>query len=127
MSDKNKLAQDRTQWAEDRTDWAEDRTILAAERTYAGWVRTGLTTMVVAIALQGVFGPAEPDWLPKAVATIFIFAALCIFVAGWAEAIINRRNFSTWDARCQPLWRLHLLTVVLCCGTVFTGVVLWLL
>ncbi|WP_091846631.1 YidH family protein [Palleronia pelagia] len=127
MSEKNQMARDRTQWAEDRTDWAEDRTVLAAERTYAGWVRTGLTTMVVAIALQGVFGPAEPTWLPKAVASVFIFAALCIFLAGWSEARINHDNFTTRDARCQPVWRLHLLTVVLCAGTVFTCVVLWLL
>ena len=42
--------------AENRTDWAEDRTILANERTFAGWMRTGMASLAVAIGLKAVFG-----------------------------------------------------------------------
>ncbi len=61
--------------AEDRTDLAEDRTILAVERTLSGWIRTGLATAAVAIGMQAVFGPFQPTWVPKAVATVFLLAA----------------------------------------------------
>lgn len=127
MNAQEKKAQARTDWAEDRTAWAEDRTILAAERTFAGWVRTGLTILVVAIALQGVFGPAEPTWLPKAVATMFIVAALLVFVAAWFEARVSHRNFTTHGCRVQPMWRVTMLSIILGAATVLTGVVLWLL
>ncbi|QFU09717.1 hypothetical protein PARPLA_00720 [Rhodobacteraceae bacterium THAF1] len=118
MSDKNKLAQD-------RTDWAEDRTRLAAERTYAGWVRTGLTTVVVALALQAVFSVYEPKWVPKAIASAFLLAALVIFVAGWDEARRACRDLDTHDATAQPTWRLSILSLLLAFGTVGIGVVLW--
>lgn len=120
MTPKQKMAQE-------RTDWAEDRTVLAAERTFAGWIRTGLTIIVVAIALQGVFGPAEPTWLPKGVASGFLAAALLVFAAAWSEARVSHRNFSTHDCRVQPMWRVNLLTALLVVATVLTGTVLWLL
>ena len=79
MSDKNDLA-------EDRTDWAEDRTILANERTFAGWMRTGMAAVAVAIGLRAVFGEFEPTWVAKAVASVFIFAALYVYLAAQASA-----------------------------------------
>ena len=65
MSDRNELA-------EDRTHWAEDRTSLANERTFAGWMRTGMAAIGVAIGLKAVFGAFEPTWMAKAVASIFL-------------------------------------------------------
>ena len=127
MGDKNDLAQERTDWAEDRTDWAEDRTRLAAERTYAGWVRTGLTTVVVALALQAVFGPFEPTWIPKLVATAFLISALIIFIAAWEEARRSCHSLRTWDSAAQPAWRIAVLSALMAAGTVAIGVVLWLL
>ncbi|SPJ25778.1 DUF202 domain-containing protein [Palleronia abyssalis] len=113
--------------ARERTDWAEDRTILAAERTYAGWVRTGLTAVVVAIGLQALFRLEEPAWLPRAVASVFLLGALLVFLAGWSEARISHRNFKTHGCRVQPFWRITLLTVILALGTMGTAAVLWLL
>ena len=69
MSSSNELAQD-------RTDWAEDRTIQANERTFAGWMRTGMGALGVAIALRAVFGEFDPTWAAKAVASIFILLAI---------------------------------------------------
>ena len=79
MSDKNDLAQD-------RTDWAEDRTILANERTFAGWMRTGMASVALALGLRAVFGSFEPTWVPKAVASGFILTAIMIFWAARQSA-----------------------------------------
>ncbi|SFG80760.1 putative membrane protein [Palleronia marisminoris] len=113
--------------AEERTDWAEDRTILAAERTFAGWLRTGLTIAALAIGLQALFRAAEPTWLPKAVATLFLITAVLVFAAAWSEARRSHRNFSTHGCRVQPTWRISLLSALLIAGTLGTGGVLWLL
>ena len=48
--------------ARDRTDLAEDRTILANERTFAGWMRTGLATIGIALGFQALFGRVDPTW-----------------------------------------------------------------
>ena len=52
-------AEAKTEWAEDRTDWAEDRTILANERTFAGWMRTGMAAIAIAVGLKAVFNDAD--------------------------------------------------------------------
>ncbi|MEY8838652.1 DUF202 domain-containing protein, partial [Cribrihabitans sp. XS_ASV171] len=43
---------DKTDMAESRTDWAEDRTLLANERTYAGWLRTGMAAVALALGTR---------------------------------------------------------------------------
>ncbi|MFC0199000.1 YidH family protein [Paracoccus rhizosphaerae] len=113
--------------AEDRTDYAEDRTFLAVERTFAGWIRTGLATSAVAIGLHAVFGPFQPEWIPKAVATVFLIAAEVIFLGAWLDTKASRRNLSNHSARPQPRMRLAFLIVLLSLGTVGTAAVLWLL
>ena len=120
MNPKHELAQE-------RTNWAEDRTILAAERTFAGWIRTGLTIVVVAIGLHALFRVAEPGWLPRTVATLFLVAAFFVFIAAWSEARVSHRNFTTHGCRVQPMWRITLLCALLATGTLGIGVVLWLL
>ncbi len=101
--------------------------MLAAERTFAGWVRTGLTIIVLAIGLQALFRAAEPTWLPKAIASLFLITAILIFAAAWREAIISHRNFTNHGCTVQPIWRVSLLCALLIVGTTGTGLVLWLL
>lgn len=72
--------------AKDRTDWAEDRTVLANERTFAGWMRTGLGSLGMAVALQAVFGATEPTWIAKLAALIFVFIAIVIFYIAWKSS-----------------------------------------
>ena len=93
MSDRNELA-------EDRTHWAEDRTSLANERTFAGWMRTGMAAIGVAIGLKAVFGAFEPTWMAKAVASIFL------------AAIKTPRYFL-------------IVAIVMALGALGTGVILW--
>ncbi|TDL76034.1 DUF202 domain-containing protein [Palleronia sediminis] len=127
MTDKDDLAQSRTDWAESRTDWAEDRTLLAAERTFAGWLRTGLTMIVVALGLQALFGPAEPSWLPKAVATGFLCAAAAAFWIGWRGAHRTRRNLDAHGCKAQSARSQTALTASLVLGVCAVAIVLWLL
>lgn len=80
--------------AETRTDLAEDRNIMAMERTFAGWLRTAFAAIGIGLAFRAVFGAMQPEWLPKAIATMFILAG------AWLA----------WDAQrrvCHTLARLE--------------------
>jgi putative membrane protein len=72
-------SQSKNDLAQDRTDWAEDRTVLANERTFAGWMRTGMASLAIAIGLQAVFGVTEPTWIAKSVASIFVILSIVVF------------------------------------------------
>lgn len=120
MTDKNDLAQD-------RTDWAEDRTLLANERTFAGWMRTGMAAVAVALGLRALFRPFEPEWIPKSVATIFIIVALTIFWAARQNAIKTQARMTEHDTASQSKTRVTLITSLLSLGAAATGVILWFL
>ena len=113
--------------AEDRTDWAEDCTILANERTFAGWMRTGMASLAVAIGLRAVFGDFEPTWAAKAVATVFIVAAIYIFWAAHDQATKTLKRLSDHHAEAQPNSRMRTLAIILSIASVAVGAVLWAL
>jgi len=127
MSDKNDLAKNRTDFAEARTDWAEDRTILANERTFAGWMRTGMASVAVAIGLRAVFGEFEPTWVAKAVASVFILAAIYVYWAAQASAAKTQRRLHDHQANAQPNGHMKVLATLLAVATGGVGVILWLL
>ncbi|WP_298429823.1 DUF202 domain-containing protein [uncultured Jannaschia sp.] len=120
-------ADTKTQWAEDRTDWAEDRTVLANERTFAGWMRTGMAAIAIAVGLKAVFNEAEPTWLPKGVATVFIGAALIIFYAAWRNSCKGQRRLDTHDTEEQSTGTFGLLAAIFSAGAVLVGGILWTL
>ncbi|MEM8654666.1 MAG: DUF202 domain-containing protein [Pseudomonadota bacterium] len=120
MSDKNELA-------EDRTDWAEDRTSLANERTFAGWMRTGMASVAVAIGLKAVFGATDPTWLAKSVASIFIVAALFIFWSARHQACASYERLSQQDAEVQGRTNFTIMAIAMSIGTTATGIILWLI
>jgi putative membrane protein len=117
----------KTDWAEWRTDWAEDRTVLANERTFAGWMRTGMAAIAIAVGLKAVFNEAEPSWLPKGVATIFIGAALIIFFSAWRNSKKGQDRLDTHDTEEQDSSTFGLLATIFSVGAVFTGAILWTL
>ncbi|MEL6585979.1 MAG: DUF202 domain-containing protein [Pseudomonadota bacterium] len=117
----------KTDWAKDRTDWAEDRTILANERTFAGWMRTGMAAIAIAVGLRAVFAAAEPTWIPKAVATLFLLAALGIFWAARRQACRAQTRLTTHDATAQPTRLFTVLAATFSLCAVATGAVLWTL
>lgn len=127
MNDKNTLAEDRTDWAEDRTDWAEDRTILANERTFAGWMRTGMAAIGVALGLKAVFGDFEPTWLAKAGATLFIVVAILIFWAARQSSCRTQNWMNDHAVERQSATRTTIIATILSIGAVLTGTILWYL
>ncbi|HBR36988.1 MAG TPA: DUF202 domain-containing protein [Sulfitobacter pontiacus] len=113
--------------AENRTDWAEDRTILANERTFAGWMRTGMASLAVAIGLKAVFGDFDPTWAAKAVATIFVVAAVYIFWAAHDAATKTLDRLNDHHANAQPNARMKTLAVIFSFASVAVGGILWML
>jgi putative membrane protein len=113
--------------AEERTNWAEDRTLLANERTFAGWIRTGMGSLALALGLQALFREAEPTWIAKAVATVFVVIGIVIFWSARLNAhdVIKRLDSHSAD----PVSGTHLswISAALTTGAVLVGVVLWIL
>lgn len=120
MTNKNDLA-------EDRTDWAEDRTILANERTFAAWIRTGMGSLAVALGLQALFRDFEPTWVAKAVASIFVFGAICIFWVAQRTASATQRRLDGHDTTAPSKRRMLFLSVLFSLAAFTVGVILWLL
>ena len=115
---------DKQALAEERTDWAEDRTALANERTFAGWMRTGMASVALAIGLRALFGPFEPTWLPKLVALVFIAIAIGIFWAARSQATKAQRRLDTHAAEAQSGRLFTILSLVFSAAAVATGFVL---
>lgn len=113
--------------ARERTDWAEDRTILANERTYAGWMRTGMASVALALGLRALFGPFEPTWLPKLVASVFIGTGIMIFYLAWRNCSGTQRDMSEHDTRSQSALRMGWIAATLALGAAATGIILWFL
>lgn len=118
MSDENEKA---TQ----RTEWAEDRTIMANERTFSSWMGTGLGCIGVAIGMQAVFGAFEPTWAAKAVATLFLAAAIAIFWSARRQACKTFARLNQRDVEATPTRGFTVLASVLSVCAVATGAVLW--
>ena len=121
------MSKDTTKLAETRTDWAEDRTLLANERTFAGWMRTGMACVALALGLRALFRPFEPDWIPKAVAEIFVLTAIVIFWAARQNAVKTQRRMDEHATESQGTRRMTILAGLLTLGAVSTGVILWFL
>ena len=116
-----------TAWAEDRTDWAEDRTLLANERTFAGWTRTGLATLALALGLSAVFRQTEPTYLAKAVAMVFVALAVGVFIGAFLEARCVVRRMNAHAVAPVSALRLAVMTAALVIAAVMVGGLLWLL
>jgi len=85
---------DTQQLATERTEMSEDRTIMANERTFAGWMRTGLATMGIALGFNALFGRLQPEWVPRAIATGFLMTAILIYISAYFRAakVFERLN-----------------------------------
>ncbi len=118
---------DSTELADTRTAWAEDRTVLANERTFAGWMRTGMACVALALGLKAVFKDTTYPMLAKSVAELFILASVMVF----GSAVINsrkaRQRMSDHDVKAQSQRHMTLLASILTVAAIATGVILWLL
>ena len=113
--------------AKDRTDFAEDRTLLAHERSFAGWVRTGMACVGIALGFTALFKSLEPVWVPKTIASAFLLIAVFVFVSAEHRACgILARLESHAVVTLKPV-RIRLLTGALIGATLaLTGAIWWL-
>ena len=113
--------------ADTRTAWAEDRTVLANERTFAGWMRTGMACIALALGLKAVFKDTDHLMLAKGVAEIFIVVAILIFWSSSQKSRQAQSRMKDHDVEAQPHNRMTWLATILTVGAFATGVILWLL
>ena len=107
--------EDRTELAGERTDFAEDRTILANERTFAGWMRTGLAAVGIGLGFNALFGKMEPVWLPKTIASLFIFSGVIIFYLAERSSCSVLKRLDAHSV--EPLQRMNLRLVASVLGS----------
>jgi putative membrane protein len=115
----------KTDWAEARTDWAEDRTVMANERTFAGWLRTGMAAIAVAVGLRAVFDEAALSWLAKSVATLFILGALLIFWSARRQACKAQVRLDSHAAEPQDSRTFTVMSILFSVCAVAVGAILW--
>ena len=113
--------------ADTRTAWAEDRTMLANERTFAGWMRTGMACIALALGLKAIFKDTDYPIVAKGVAEVFIIVAILIFWAAATKSRETQKRMTDHDVDAQSHQRMTILASVLTFGAVATGVILWLL
>ena len=118
---------DSTDLAAERTDWAEDRTVLANERTFAGWMRTGMAALAIAIGMHAVFGATEPTWLAKGTASLFVTIAIGIFAAAWRQSGTLLKRLDSHAAEPVAHRYLSLIAMALIGASLCALAVLWLL
>ncbi len=113
--------------ADTRTAWAEDRTLLANERTFAGWMRTGMACVALALGLKAVFGDTDYPVIAKLVAEVFILCAILIFWSAARKSGKAQHRIDSHDAEAQPVTGMIVIASILTLGAVATGLILWLL
>jgi putative membrane protein len=113
--------------ADTRTAWAEDRTVLANERTFAGWMRTGMACVALALGLKAVFKDSDHTLIAKGAAEVFILAAVLIFWSAVNKCRQAKKRMDEHDVEGQSQTRMLLLALILTFGALVTGAILWLL
>jgi putative membrane protein len=116
---------ERTELAQDRTNLAEDRTLLAHERSFAGWVRTGMASVGIALGFNALFRSVDPQWVPKGVATAFLAIAGFIFISAERRACAVMGRLEAHKVAALKPMRLRLLTWTLTAATAALALVIW--
>lgn len=115
----------RNELAESRTELAEDRTILAHERSFAGWLRTGMACVGIALGFHALFARLDPAWVPKAIASAFLVIAIVIFITSARRAHSVLDKLEAHKVRELRAMRLTLLSAVLVAATIALGAAFW--
>lgn len=109
------------------TDLAEDRTLLASERTFAGWVRTSLGCVGIAVGFHALFGSVEPRWVPQGIATLFLALAVLIAWAAERRAGRLRQRLSPHIAEAARPVNLRVIAASVSLGAVALAAAFWFL
>jgi putative membrane protein len=110
-----------------RTDMAEDRTVLANERTFASWFRTGFASVGIGLGLQALFVRMQPEWVPRAIATLFLAFGIFLFVAAERRACQVMERLSAHDIQEFKNKRLRMMAIIASAGVAALIAAMWLL
>ena len=113
--------------AEERTALAQDRTLLANERTFAGWMRTSLAAVAIGIGFNALFQTMEPNWVPKAIATIFLTIGIFVMLAAERRAGAVVERLKPHEIETFRIVNLRLVSWSISLATVALIAALWLL
>jgi putative membrane protein len=111
-------AEERTELADTRTALAEDRTLLANERTFAGWARTSFAAVGIALGFNALFKTLEPEWLPKAISTVFLLIAIFVIVVAERRAASVKDRLTSHEVKTFKAINLRLITIAIVVGAV---------
>jgi putative membrane protein len=120
-------AEERTELADTRTDLAEDRTLLANERTFAGWARTSFAAIGIALGFNALFKTMEPEWLPKAISTVFLLIAIFVIVVAEQRAGSVKQRLTSHEVKTFKAVNVRLITVAIVLGTLALMGSIWTL
>lgn len=90
-------------------------------------MRTGLASAGLGLGFNAIFRAAEPTWLAKSVASIFILISIFIFWGAWRHACKVKERLDSHAASPLPQNRLGVITSFFIFGAFALGVVLWIL
>ena len=116
-----------TDGRETRTDLAEDRTLLANERTFAGWMRTGLAAVGIGVGFHALFQKMEPDWIPRAIATVFMIVGIAIVIAAERRACRVKERLDEHVVESAGAMKLKLFSWAMAAATMALIAAIWLL
>ena len=117
----------KTELAEDRTDFAEDRTVLANERTFSGWARTALASIGIGIGFNALFKLVEPDWVAKAIATIFVLLGIFLIVAAERRASAVQARLHAHRITALAATNFRVMAIAISVGALALVIAIWLL
>lgn len=112
--------------AEERTDWAHERTKLAKERTFAAWLRTGLGTIGIGLALAKLLPSLEPQWLVRALGLVFVLTGGGIIALGFRGYHQLFKKLERESFKSTPFWLMGILTCLLLLGTIMGVIIIFL-
>lgn len=109
------------------TDLAEDRTLLASERTFAGWMRTSLGCIGIAVGFHALFGSMQPRWVPQAIASLFLLLAILIAWSAVRRSAAMRHRLHPHTAEAAKPVNMVLIAGIVSLAALSLGFALWLL
>lgn len=101
--------------------------MLANERTFAGWMRTGMAALGMAVAIEAIFKETEPTWLAKSAATLFVCAAALVFLGAYRKSRQTADRLTAHASHPMAVRNLLMLTILFVAGALFIGLLLWFL
>lgn len=84
-----------------------------------------MASLGIAIGLSAVFKEAEPTWVAKSVAMIFVVIALIIFQMARRAACKVQSRLDSHRAEPPGTGGIAMITTVFSIGAVATGAILW--